>query len=135
MFDPDVLPLIEEANIDRAYNTLILTPRFHYLFGNFELYFESITVSYIYKINCTRSNFIIRNSIFLVIRFFYLSSNRNIDLSFLRFLAIYRVCAAILYLSGVGKYIDRVFKNMDGIVLTENRFSDIKYLILLKAGG
>ena len=74
----------------------------------------------------------IRNLSFPVIRSLYLNPNRNINPPSPKLLAIYRACAAILYLNDTKEYIDRVLKDIDRIVLIEDRPFDIKYLISLK---
>jgi hypothetical protein len=128
-----VIFLIDEPNINRPFNKITLTMKFHRLFDNFEIYFEStIQIPYTYKIDTIRTVNILRDPIFLIIRTLYLILNRIINLSSPKFLIIYRVCVTILHLSDAGNYINGILRNIEKFIIKENGFSELKRLISLR---
>jgi hypothetical protein len=128
-------PCPRTLNIDRPFNAVTLTMKFHRLFGNFEMYFEPTTQTpHTYKIDTIRTVNILRDSIFPVTRTLYLTLSRTIDSPSPRLLAIHRVCVTILHLSGAGNYINDILRDIKKFIIKKNEFSELGRLILLRAG-
>ncbi|KLJ05386.1 hypothetical protein EMPG_11133 [Blastomyces silverae] len=113
IFDPDVIYLIEGEDIDSPKNALTLTQKYHRLFGEFEIYFEPTDEKYKYKISTTEERPFLRDSLFPVVRQFYLSPEHTIDPPSPQLLAVHRAVARILKLSGAGEYIENILREME----------------------
>jgi hypothetical protein len=139
MFDPGVVSLIDGPDIDRPFNAITLTMKFHRLFGNFNMYFEPIgnvpQIPHTYKIDEMRTTNRLRDPIFPVTRTLYLTPNRTIDPPSPRLLAIHRACVTILHLSGAGDYINGILRDMEELTIKEDGSSQLALLISLKLGG
>lgn len=137
MFDPGVVSLISGVEIDRPFNAISLTPRFHRLFGTFEIFFEPVTVNapqHTYKIDSTDTSFL-RNRIFPITRTLFLSPDRNIDPPSPRLFKIHRAIVHILHLSGAGEYSDKILQDIETIDWKEDGSSALGHIISLKMGG
>lgn len=116
MFDTGVVCLIEGSDIDRPRNALTLTRRFHFLFGEFKVFFEPVSDSqaHTYRIHTFVSRYLLRDPALPLTRTLYLSENRTIDPPSSQLLALHCAIAHILHLSAAGEYIDKLLREMEG---------------------
>lgn len=135
MFDHGVTSLLEGMNMDEPRNAITLTPTLHQAFGNFDIFFEATESPHTYLINSFLPHGFIRDPPIPVFRTLYLTDDRIIDPPLPRLLAIHRAIAHILYLSGAGKYIDKLLEDMEqkGILVDDS--TDFPRLLELGLGG
>lgn len=137
MFDPGIIHLINGPNIDRPMNALVLTNHFHQLFGDFDIYLQSIPdqVSHTYEIDYNQPNSPFRDSLLPINRTLRLTPDHTIDPPSARLLAIHCAIGRILNLSAAGEHIDRILRDMGKLYIDENGSTELGLYTTLKIGG
>jgi hypothetical protein len=139
MFDVGVADLIQGPEIDRPLNALTLTHDWHYLFGAFEVYFESEDAKkHVYK-NKSHKPTLLEPETYrdpgsgepYETRELYLMEDRAIDPPHPRLLAIHRAISHILHLSRAGEYIDRVYEDLEKHSVKEDESTPLGRLVSL----
>ncbi|KAI0423937.1 hypothetical protein F5Y09DRAFT_336188 [Xylaria sp. FL1042] len=136
MFDTGVVHLIEGTDIDRPRNAVTLTAFLHTLFGDFQVFFESIPDEpHTYQINTFYDRRLMRNLAFPITRTLYLTDDRSVDPPSPRLLAVHRAIAYILHLSGAGEYIDKLLRDIDEEGIKADGSTELDRLLRLRLGG
>ncbi|KAF2967839.1 hypothetical protein GQX73_g5726 [Xylaria multiplex] len=115
MFDVGVAELIQGPEIDRPRNALTLTHDFHQWFSDFQVYFEPVPDSdhtYTIRTHVAEEYFFRRPALPITCEL-YLTPERKIEPPSSRLLAIHCAISRILYLSGAGEYIDKIYRDME----------------------
>ncbi|PGH29711.1 hypothetical protein GX50_07525 [[Emmonsia] crescens] len=117
MFNPGVIHLIEDLNIDHVSNALILTTEAHAYFDNFQIYFEAMNdnltdLKHTYKIHSSDCEVSLYFKL-SAMRTLLLSSNHTIDSSSSKLLALHQAIAIILDLSAAEEYIDQIIHDSE----------------------
>ncbi|EGE06925.1 hypothetical protein TEQG_05978 [Trichophyton equinum CBS 127.97] len=134
MFDINVSHLIDGVNIDRAYNAITLTHTIRRYFGDFLVFFTSVSgQEHTYKIESFLPKGVV--PALPVTRALYLTEDRSIDPPSPRLLAIHRAISHILHLSGAGAAIDKILKDMDDIGTSAAGTTALGQIVALKLGG
>lgn len=137
MFDTGVVHLIDGTDIDRPRNAVTLTAFLHTLFGDFQVFFESIPDEqpHTYRIETFYDRRLMRNLAFPITRTLYLTDDRSIDPPSPRLLAVHRAIAHILRFSGAGKYIDKLLRDIDEEGIQADGSTELDRLLRLGLGG
>lgn len=137
MFDTGIAHVIEGCEIDRSFNAISLTPTLHNLFGDFQIFFESVSTQqpHTYKIRSYLPPLLLRDPTLPVTRELYLSEDRTIDPPLPRLLAIHTAIAHILHLSAAGEYIDRLLRDQEEIGVKADGSTELGRLVKLRLSG
>lgn len=132
MFDNDIVHLIEGPEINRPRNALTLTHSLHLLFADFQVYFEPAGGDpNTYRINTFLSPLVL-NNLLPVTRTLFLTEARVIEPPSPRLLAIHCAIAHILHLSGAGRYIDNILRDMEEQTVRVDGSTQLGRLIQLR---
>ncbi|KAL8412951.1 hypothetical protein RB596_009488 [Gaeumannomyces avenae] len=137
MFDVGIVRIIKGVEIDRPFNAITVSWTHHCSFGSFEIFFEgplSDQPPHTYRIDAFNS-FMGAVLGLPVTRTLHLTADRNIDPPSPRLLAIHCAIGHILHLSGVGEYIDRIWRDAEEYGVRQDGSTDIGTLIGWKLGG
>jgi hypothetical protein len=92
---------------------ITLTVGFHRRFGSLQIYFEATpSVDHTYTIKSTLPFLVFRPRL-PITRALFMTPEHTIDPPMPRLLVIHRACCLILYMSGAGEYIDKVFRDRE----------------------
>jgi hypothetical protein len=134
MFDSGITHLIDGPKIDSPLNALILMLDYHWLFGEFQLYFEPMGSPYEYKIDLIESGFLC-DLFFPITRTLTLSPNHTIDLPSPRLLGVHRAISHILKLSGAGEYIEQILQDMEQVTVEADGSTNLGDIMRLRFDG
>lgn len=104
MFDPEAIDLIQDRDIDKPLNALMLENNFHEMFGNFLMF----------DVHDPRERMIAPFKLPIIQD---LNSTDDIDPPSPKLLAIHYAIGKMLHLSGAGAYVDRIFRDMESMWL------------------
>lgn len=136
MYDLEVVYLIEGIDIDRPFNAITLTQDMHDSFGRFDIFFESVygpgTDDHTYRINAFDPDLV---SFSLPITRTLYNADPNIDMPSARLLALHSAIGHILHLSGGGRYIDSLFREMEDLCARSDGSTRFDDMVRLRLGG
>ncbi|KAK5988516.1 hypothetical protein PT974_09999 [Cladobotryum mycophilum] len=139
MFDCGVVHLLEGPGIDQPSNAISLTQHLHFLFGEFEIFFEPVpNQPHTYRIESFLEQGFIGDATLPTTRTLYLSENMTIDPPSPRLLALHSAIAHILHLSGAGDYIGKLLhdmNDMDGTSIREDGSTELDQFVRLRLGS
>ncbi|EEP81061.1 predicted protein [Uncinocarpus reesii 1704] len=130
MFDCDVVHLI-----DSPHNAISLTPTFHKLFGNFDIYFDAVAgEEHTYCIDGFLNPISAARRGLPVTRKLLLSEEHMINAPSPRLLALHRAIAHILHLSGAGEYINKILQEFEETGAQKDGSTDLGRILTLRLG-
>ncbi|KAM5468564.1 hypothetical protein MferCBS49748_003321 [Microsporum ferrugineum] len=136
MFDCDVAQIIDGPRIDSPCNAVTLSHTWHNHFGNFDVYFDAIPgEEHTYRINGFFNPAVGAYWGLPVTRKLFLSEERVVDAPSPRLLALHRVIAHILHLSGAGEYINRILRGFAETGVQADGSTDIGRIVNLRLSG
>lgn len=134
MFEPGFSHRLDASKIDSPMNALTLTLDYHRLFGEFQICFER-TGPHQYRIGSLEQNSFLRDPLFPVTQTLNLSWSRTIDPPDHRLLGVHCAIAHIVKLSGAGKYIEKILRDMEEVDLNSDGSTDLGDIMGLRLDG
>ncbi|KAI3326742.1 hypothetical protein HD806DRAFT_520481 [Xylariaceae sp. AK1471] len=137
MFDTGVVHLIDGTDIDRPRNAVTLTAFLHTLFGDFQVFFESVPDQppHTYRIASFYPSHLVSEITFPITRTLYTTNDKSIDPPSPRLLAVHRAIAHILHFSAAGEYIDKLLRDMDEEGIQVDGSTELDRMLRLSLGG
>lgn len=130
LFDPGIMHLVKDINIDRPYNAITLSGNYHFFFRRLFVYFEADTsAQHTYAIKPIKPYLLPELPI---TRQLFITPDHNIDPPLPRLLAIHRACCLVMHLSGAGDYIEKVVQDMEEGTLRSDGTTEVSSILSLR---